>query len=135
MSAGVPYSGGERRREARFDVMLDAKLRIPLDHAGNAILAAKSTIENLSRSGAHVHIHALSKGHAPVLVEACRKCSLICPLPEGGVPLYLSGEISWMDVCGDDPQPDARLGVRLTETAPEEGERLARFLDRLTAKG
>ena len=136
MSDRIPHSRGERRRETRHAVMLDAKLRVPLTQAGSAFLIAKSTIEDFSRNGAHVYIRVLSKGHEQALADACRNCWLICQLPGGGgVPLFLSGEIAWMDVCADDPQPNARLGIQLKETVAGECERLAQFLDGLKASG
>jgi len=129
------HSGGDRRREARHEVMLDAKLRVPLTPAGSAILVANSTIENLSRDGAYVYIRALRKGHEQALADACRKCALTSQLPGREVPLFLSGRIAWIDVRIDDPRSSARLGIQLTETAPEELERLTQFLNGLAARG
>lgn len=124
----------ERRRHPRYSVSLEAKLHVPLPEHGSAILIAKVTIKNLSVNGAHVRIHELKKEHAPVLMHARHKCSLVCQLPGFEAPSVLSGEIAWIDLRSDESRPRAYMGIELTDTDPEERESLGQFLDSLAGK-
>lgn len=118
-------------REPRYAVSLPAKARIRLGHEGSTALNAKATIENVSRNGVCALIHKIKGTHVPLFAKKCQRCLLICRLPDAKDPLFLEGEIVWMEFCGSHLQPEARIGLRLTETAPGERERLEHFIEGL----
>lgn len=128
-----PEHRPERRRHRRHDVSIEGKIHIPLPEEGSAVLIAKVTIRNLCENGANVKFHKLRKEHIPALVRERRKCFLTCQLPGFDVPSTLSGEIAWIVIRTDQDPATAFLGIELTDTAPDERERLKRYLETLPA--
>ena len=131
--AGDPKAGG--RNHVRHAVALDTEIRVYAAGKQRTALIAQATIENLSEKGACIYIQALKEEQVSVLRGAPRQCWLVCDFPGGEVFSFLSGNITWVDVCTDGSRSNAQLGVQFVDMLPTERHRLEQFLDRVTAGG
>ena len=135
MSPSGSPAGKVPRRETRYLLTVDARVVFALPGPDRIALADGVTLENLSRSGFCLKIRSLAKERVPILAKAEERCSVLCRLPGLEGPSFLSGDITWIHLRFYAPQPDARLGVRLTNMMAEEERRLAGFFERFRAYG
>ncbi|MCX8038849.1 MAG: PilZ domain-containing protein [Candidatus Sumerlaeia bacterium] len=118
-----------RRRFPRFPINIEGRIRVPLAEYSGGSLNAKAVVEDISLNGARIRIPHLRREHHATLMHGRRKCAITLQFPEENVPLFLSGEIAWIDLHSDATQSSAVLGVELTDTPPPERERLGRLLE------
>lgn len=132
MDRGDLDSPTERRREPRHVVAFDARTAVVfLGEEADATLTGKGIIENLSVNGACVNMQDLQGGQIFSLKTVGRNCWVFCKVLDGKEVSFLSGQIAWIHIQADRPEPNARIGVSLVDTAPNERKRRMDYLQHL----
>lgn len=131
MSAESTPPEQDRRIEARYPVLLDARVKVPLVDLGPPILAANAQIEELSLNGARIYIPSLDKKQLRALAQMRDKFSLVYRLPGTESLSYIWADLVWVDIRPCMVGTSVRLGLDLTKMLPTERHHLEQFLRRV----
>lgn len=131
MESQTPYTGEQRRAEPRYKVSLDAEVKVPLLDTAPTRLSGKAVIEDMSETGARVHIPALDRKKIPVLAQLDGDFSVVYRLPGASRPSYLWGKIVWLELHTTKKVPSARMGLDLHGMLPTERHEHIQYLQTL----